>query len=187
MRTTPVRLTPLAPEAWDEDQKAILRPMAAGEGLGRGVLNVLATMIRHPNLCKRWLVFANHVLFKSSLEARARELLILRIAWRCQSRYEWGQHVSIATQAGLSDRDIERVKDGPDASGWSDRERLLLRATDELHDDSTISEETWAGLAACYREQQMMDLVFTVGQYSMLAMALNSFGVELDAPFENDA
>ena len=148
-------------------------------GDGR-LLNIFATLAHHPKLLKRWLVFGNHVLSKSSLPARERELVILRVGWLCRSGYEWGQHVVIARQSGITDDEIERVSRGPDAEGWSPLERALLRATDELHDDSFITDETWHALSGLCSTEQILDLVFTVGQYHLVSMALNSLGVQLD-------
>jgi len=181
----PPRLAPLAPDAWSDEQRELLGPADAGKGLGRGVINVFATLVRHPKLFKRWSVFANHVMFKSTLVARDREILILRIAWACRSLYEWGQHVSMGRDAGLSAREIEQIKLAPDAGDWSARDRLLLMATDELKSQTCISDDTWAGLSAHYSEEQMLDIIFTVGQYNMLAMALNSLRVPLDEGAED--
>jgi alkylhydroperoxidase family enzyme len=145
---------------------------------GGPILNIFRTLANHPGLAKRWLVFGNHVLAKSTLPARERELLILRIGWRCRSGYEWGQHVVIGKASGLSDEEIARIAQGPDAPGWSAEDRVLLRAVDELHADAFVSDATWAELAKRWSTQQLMDLVFTVGQYNLVSMALNSFGVQ---------
>jgi 4-carboxymuconolactone decarboxylase len=149
------------------------------ERLGDGpVLNIFRTLANHPKLMKRWLVFGNHVLGRSTLPPRERELVILRIGWLCRSAYEWGQHVGIALGSGLSQAEIDRIPSGADAAGWSELERALLRATDELHADAFISNATWAALAAHLDTQQLMDLIFTVGQYNLVSMALNSLGVQ---------
>ena len=116
----------------------------------------------------------------STLVPRERELLILRIGWLCQAEYEWGQHVVFGREAGLTDEEIARIKEGPDADGWDPFDATLLRAADELHADAFISDDTWAALSERYTTQQLMDVVFTVGQYNMVSMALNSFGVQLD-------
>ena len=116
----------------------------------------------------------------STLVPRERELLILRIGWLCQAEYEWGQHVIFGREAGLTDAEIARIKAGPDADGWDPFDATLLRAADELHADAFISNETWAALSERYTTRQLMDVVFTVGQYNMVSMALNSFGVQLD-------
>ncbi len=168
---------PLPVEQWDPDIAAIAgNPDAPGSG----TLNIFATLANHPKLMKRWLVFGNHVMFKNTLEARDRELLILRTGWNCSSPYEWGQHVVIARAAGISDAEIARVAIGPDADGWSARDALLLRAADELHRSSCVSPPTWQSLTTSLSEQQLLDLVFTVGQYHIVAMALNSCRVERD-------
>jgi 4-carboxymuconolactone decarboxylase len=145
---------------------------------GGPVLNIFRTLANHPNLAKRWLVFGNHVLAKSTLPAREREIAILRIGWLCRSGYEWGQHVVIGKASGLTDEEIARIAEGPDAAGWEEVERALLRATDELHADAFVSDATWAELSKTLSTQQLMDFVFTVGQYNLVSMALNSFGVQ---------
>ena len=179
MRLKKPRVEPLPESEWSEEVRAELEPSRAGVGLPKPP-NVLATIARHPKLLKRWNVFGNHILFKSTLSARHREILILRIGWLCQAEYEWGQHVRIGKRAGLTDDEIARIKEGPDAAGWDPFEALLLRATDELHADSFIGDATWNALAARYDTQELMDLVFTVGQYNLVSMALNTLGVQLD-------
>jgi len=166
------RVAPLDDEQIDPETR---------ERLGKGpILNIFRTLANHPGLMKRWLVFGTHVLGKSTLPARERELVILRIGWLCRAGYEWGQHVVMAKAAGLSDEEIARIPNGDGAVGWSAPDRALLRATDELHRDAFISDATWAELARSLDTQQLMDLVFTVGQYNMVSMALNSFGVQAE-------
>lgn len=183
MRLKKPRIEPLTPAEWSEEVRAILAPVRDRDAGGR-VLNVQATLARHPKLLKRWNVFGNHVLFKSTLPARHREILILRIGWLCRSGYEWGQHVTIGRRAGLTDPDFERLRQGPDAPGWDPFEAALVRAADELHRGAFVSDATWAALARRYDPKQLMDVVFTVGQYNLVAMALNSFGVQLDPGVE---
>lgn len=176
MTARKLRVPPLEESEWTDEIREMLP-----DRLGRGrVLNIFTTLARHPKLLKRWLVFGNHVLAKSTLSPRARELLILRTGFRCKSEYEWGQHAIIARHAGISDDEIRRVTQGPDAPGWDPIDALLLRAADELHDDYAMSDTTWAALAAVYDVKQMMDVVFTVGQYTLVSMALNSLGIERD-------
>jgi 4-carboxymuconolactone decarboxylase len=142
-------------------------------------LNIFRVLMNHPQLARRWTVFAGHVLHKQTLPPRERELLILRIGWLNQAEYEWAQHVEIAKRTGISTEEIEQVKRGP-ASGWSVFEGALLQAVDDLYENSVVSDQTWATLAANLSVQQMMDLVFTIGQYNLVSWALNSFGVPLD-------
>jgi 4-carboxymuconolactone decarboxylase len=108
------------------------------------------------------------------------ELVILRTSWDCNADYDWAHHVPAAQRAGLSDEEILRISKGPSAAGWSRSDALLLQATDELHRDQRITEATWSALAEHYNEQQLMDLVFVVGQYTMVSMFLNSAQVQLE-------
>ena len=124
--------------------------------------------------------FNGHLLFTSSLSARQRELLILRVAALRDAAYEWEQHVALAEEAGIDGDEIARIADGPDASGWSTEDAAMLRAVDQLIGDAMIDDATWAELSQTMDEHQLMDLVFTVGVYELLAMAFRSFGVQLD-------
>jgi len=168
-----------------KDALAALRPPVARhpfprrEGRPKG-LNVLGTLARHPTLTRAYHTFNGHVLFASTLSPRDRELLVLRVAAIRQSDYEWHQHVVQAGDAGLEPDEIARVAEGPDAPEWSPRDRALLRSVDELIADAKVSDSTWVQLTAEFDEQQLMDLVFTVGAYETLAMALRTFGVVLD-------
>ena len=176
MRLDKPRIPALEAEQWDDDAKDLMKPFA---GRGR-VLNIFKTLANHPDLARRWMVFANHILGKSKLAIRERELIILRIGYLCQAGYEWGQHVLIARDAGMTDEEIRTARTGPQTPGLSDLDRLLLTATDELHADAHVSDATWQGLSQHLNTQQLMDMVFTVGQYNLVSMALNSFGVQAD-------
>lgn len=176
-RPTRPRIEPVKKENWSPEQQELLVPL---ERTGR-LYNVFTTMANHPELANDWMTFATYILRDNSLPPRDRELLILRIGWLCQAEYEWAQHVVIGKRAGLADDDVRRIADGADAAGLTEHDRLLIRAADELHGDACLSDSTWAGLVKTYNTKQMMDLVFTVGQYNLVSMALNSFGVQLDA------
>ena len=176
MRLTQPRIPPLTEAEMDNEGREFVHQASRG----RPSLNIYATLAAHPKLLKRWGVFGTHVLYKNTIPERERELLILRTGWRCQSEYEWGQHVVIGRAAGLTDQEIERVKEGPEAVGWSPDDAALLRAADELHDDSFITDATWESLAAKWNRQQLIDVIFTVGQYHTVSMALNTLGVQLD-------
>lgn len=177
MRLTIPRVKPLQDDELNEEQRDIMKPLTRN---GR-VFNIFRSMIHHPVLFKNWLTFANYVLSKrSSISARDREIAILRIGWLCKAEYEWAQHVIIGKAAGITDEEIDRIAAGPDASGWDAFDAAIVRATDELHKDKIVSDATWKTLSGRYNEQQCMDLVFAVGQYNLVSMALNTFGVQLD-------
>jgi 4-carboxymuconolactone decarboxylase len=168
------RIPPLRDEEADEQTSALLEEVRLPNA---EAVNIFATLVRHPGLYRRWMPFAGKLL-AGKLPARDRELLILRSAWRCTSSYEWGQHVRLAKQAGISAGEIDQVAAGPDAPGWEPFDRALLTAVDELHDDACLTDATWTTLAARYDERQMIELPMLIGQYHMLAFALNSLGVQ---------
>jgi len=179
-RLTEPRIPPLATSEWSGDVQEMMSTLKRD---GQ-VFNIFRTLARHPALLRRWLVFGNHVLGKSTLPARERELAILRTGWLCRAEYEWGHHVAIGKQAGLSAEEIKRVTLGAGAQGWQPWEAAVLRAADELLTDSFISDATWKALAQRYNEQQLIDLIFAVGQYKLVCMALNSLGVQLEEGYE---
>lgn len=177
------RIAPLPPDERDERVQELL----AGVGLGRPngePLNIFTTLARHPRLFKRWMQFGGTLLMGGELPARDRELLILRTGWRTKSEYEWGQHVIIGKASGLTDEEIVRVTEGPDADGWSTFDATLLRAADELHDEACISDATWAALSERYDEHQLIEVPMLVGQYHLVGFTLNSLGVERDPGVE---
>jgi len=145
------------------------------------ILNHDSTMAKNRDLYIRLVTLKTHIMVLSSLPERDREILILRIAWLCYSKYEWDQHALQAKAGGLLSYDeISRIMEGPDTEGWEPFDVTLLRAVDELYTDAFLTEEIWNVLSERYNTHQLMDLVFTVGFYNMYAMALNSFGVQLD-------
>lgn len=170
------RIPPLTDDQLEGPALELMQPMLDS---GRP-WNIFRTLAHHPDLARRWMVFANHVLFKSSLEPRHREIAILRIGWLCQSEYEFSQHRVIGIEAGMTRDEVELVKAGADAEGWSELDRLVIVATDELFEDKIISDTTWAALGDHLSDEQRMDLVFAVGQYTLVSMALRTFGVPLD-------
>ncbi len=182
MRLSTPRVTPLDRQDWTSETAEVMKRFER-PGAGK-IANIFRTLAHYPALLRRWTVFGNHILYKSSLPAREREVVILRIGWLCRAEYEWAQHVVIGKREGLTDDDIERIALGPRAEGLAAFDEALLQAADELHRDSIISDETWSTLAERYSTEQLLDLVFTVGQYTLVSMALNTLGVQLDDGLE---
>jgi 4-carboxymuconolactone decarboxylase len=180
MKPEQPRINPIPDSEWDGETRELLENLKRD---GR-VYNIFATLAHHPQLLRRWLVFAGHILNKSTLPARDREIAILRMGWLCRAEYEWGHHVAIGKQVGLTDEDISRVAEGPEAVGLDPFEATLLHAVDELHHNTFISDETWNALNSRYNTQQALDLIFTAGQYTLVSMVLNSVGVQLEEGFE---
>jgi alkylhydroperoxidase family enzyme len=119
--------------------------------------------------------------FASTLSARDRELATIRTAWLRRAEYEWAQHVRMARRIGLPEEEIDAIMVGPDSAVWGPRDAALLRAVDEIVADRYVSDETWKQLSEHLDRKQLMDLVFTVGCYDLLAMAFQNFGLELDS------
>jgi alkylhydroperoxidase family enzyme len=154
---------------------------AIGRATGGRPPNVFTTLARHRRLFRAWLRFAGRLMPRGTLPRIDTELLILRVAHNCGCDYEWGHHVRLGMAAGLSDADIERVREGPEAEGLSARHATLLRAADELHAERTIGDATWAALQAELDEKRLIELCLLVGHYEMLAMTLNALRVQPDA------
>jgi 4-carboxymuconolactone decarboxylase len=173
-----VRVPPLPEDQWDDAVDHALSGLLPAERRNpEAAGNLLATLVRHPKLTRAFLRFNNHLLFSSTLPARLRELAVLRVAHLHGSEYEWRHHVRMGREAGLTDDVIDGIQRG-EAS--EELDQAILRAVDELQDKSVISDATWATLSERLDERQRMDLVFTIGCYGALAMAINTFGVEPD-------
>lgn len=176
MKLKEPRIAPLAEMDWPDELRELFESMRErGE-----LLNIFTTLARHPKLFHRWMTFGGQLLFKSTLPEREREMVILRVSWLTRGEYEWAQHVRIAKEAGLTDAEIERVKLGGAAEGWSIFDGVLLRSVDELHRDYFVREGTWQVLARRYDYIQLIELLFIVGHYTLLAMVLNTLGVQLE-------
>ncbi|KKC02105.1 carboxymuconolactone decarboxylase family protein [Mycobacterium nebraskense] len=167
-----MRLPPLPADQWDEVTQKALSAMRDAD-----TNNALSTLAHHPALAKAFLRFNVHLLTSSTLPARIRELAILRVAHRRDCAYEWTHHVSMAKAQGITDDQIAAVRRGEAADTF---DQTVITAVDELDDKSQLSDETWAALGERLNDQQRMDFVFTVGCYALLAMAFNTFGVQLE-------
>ncbi len=185
------RAAPLIPSQWGDAERDAMSAMPSARDFvlsnwqkdPRGV-HGLGVMLRHPAATKAFLAFNNHVATTSALSRRVRELLILRVSWLRASEYEFLQHVVLGKRVGLTDDDIERVQQGPEAPGWDAADADLLRAADELLADARIGDVTWARLSAQLTEEQCIDIIYTVGCYDVAAMMFKTLGAQLEAGVE---
>jgi alkylhydroperoxidase family enzyme len=178
-------LRPLPVGEWDADAVETLR-----QAFPAGVIdqmrvsgqapNVLATMLHHPGLPGPFTIFGNVLLRKPTIGHRNRELMLLRVAWRTGAVYEWVHHVLLASQYDITKDDISALVDGTTSKTWTARERDLVVATDELLDSYRISDETWRRLAQHFTEEQLVEIPFVVGTYTCLAMAFNSWNLQIE-------
>ena len=183
MRLSKPRIEPVDLGRLDADQRAALEPFLASDGgkVGGGkILNIFRTLAHAPKALTAFLGWGNYILSKrNALSPRDRELVILRTGYNCRSGYEWTQHKRIGLDCGLSEDEIARIKAGPGAASWSDLDRAMLRATDELTSNHFVTDTSWAALAPL-GDKGRMDLVMTVGQYTQVSMILNSFGIQVE-------
>jgi 4-carboxymuconolactone decarboxylase len=163
------------PDELRDDVAALLPAIARP---GREPARTMAVLARQPDLLAPFLGWAAALALRGALPHRDHELLALRAAWNCRSAFEWGEHVEYARAAGLEEQEIAAISQPIDVHAWSARDRALLRAADELHRSSHISDETWTVLIEVYEMAALVELPFVVGQYTMLSMVANATGIE---------
>ncbi|MDX3130082.1 carboxymuconolactone decarboxylase family protein [Streptomyces europaeiscabiei] len=170
------RVRPVDEADLQEKTLASLAPYRDQDGR---IYTIWATLAHHEDALRRFIVFGNHVLGKNTLPLPSRELMILRIAARARAAYEWDQHVRIARRAGLSDDTILAAVNG-DWDGLAELDRVLLTATDSLLDHQGVDDELWARLTAHLSTEQVIDVLYTVGQYLTIATVINTLGVQVE-------
>lgn len=148
--------------------------------VGNPVPNILGVIGNHPALLQGMYPMLA-ALGEGKLPLRDSELVVLRVGYLLRSHYEWAHHAAIGAQAGLTEEEIARVPAGPDAPGWSAHDAALLRAVEELRGpDARVSDPTWQQLSSAYDHHQLLELLVTVGSYTMLAYVINSCDVTVE-------
>ncbi|MFT3967947.1 MAG: carboxymuconolactone decarboxylase family protein [Sphingobium sp.] len=175
----PQRIAPLAEEAFSPEARALVTDIRATLGAETtSIPEVFGVMLHHPRLFKCQMD-AGIVFFQGEIPPRERELAVLRVAWWCKAPYEWGEHVDISKRHGVTAEEVERVTHGSAAPGWSDHDRAILRAVEELLGDQMISDATWAILARTWTEAQLVEFPPLVGAYFATALQQNALRVRL--------
>lgn len=185
MSTSEPRIPPVTRSEWTDEMRDLFTvmdgPEAWEKGPSRDIMYVLA---RHPVLSQLFMQFGRRVLMESSLPDRERELVTLGVAWITRSDYEWLSHVAYGLHVGLTEADIEAAKQGAESPHWSGRDRDLLRATVQLCKNYHVDDELWASLSKEFDPRQMMELVYTIGNYMLFSAVLNSFRIPPEAGME---
>ena len=176
----PPRVRPLPADEWtDLTRKALASLVLPERANPEGAGNVLSTLVRHLDLTEAYLPFNAYLLRKSTLSSRIREVALLRTVLRGKCDYLWSHHMPIAARAGLTREDINAIRSGHCADPI---DHLVVQAVDDLMANSTINHVTWDELGEVFSVEQRMDLIFTIGGYLLLAMAVNTFGVQDEHP-----
>ena len=166
-------LAPLPVDEWDDAIQHIADRL-------QNPLNIHKLIAHNPALMEAYTPLRYHAVRDSSLTDRQREILILRVAHQIQSEYEWRHHVARGRAAGLADGEIERVKQGAQADGWSIDERYIIACVDQILDKQQLDGDTAAGLIESIGKEGLLDAVFTVAVYIALGSLLNTFDVPID-------
>lgn len=180
----PPRIAPLCETEISEEARAISAQLGRAAGVEGGDRRhappeIVATLLKHPRLYEKDLGLGLELLGRPIIAPRDRELAVLRSAWLLGAPFEWGEHVLIGKRAGLTSAEIERITQGSAASGWSPRDRAVLRAAEELRADAMIGDETWRELAAYLDEAQLIELTCVIGVYTKVAYMQNALRLRL--------
>lgn len=155
---------------------------ASGRVTGTTPPNLFLVLGRHRRLFRGWLRFAGRLMPGGTLPRRDTELVILRVAHLRRCEYELAQHRRLAARAGITEKEIDRVLVGPAAPGWSDRERAILEAVDELHVSGDLDDQTWTAVRAHLDDRTVIELVLLAAHYQMLATAIAALRIPPDRP-----
>jgi 4-carboxymuconolactone decarboxylase len=176
------RILPIPKEEWTDAHREVFafwgEPNSWEEG---SKTYIIMAMANHPELAAVYNSWGKHFLMANTIPVRPMEIVILRVAWKLKSEYEWHNHVGYGVNAGLSLDEIAAIREGPDAPNWNHEDRTILRAIDEQMDIGRITDDCWAELNTFLDKKQIMDLVFTIGHYVMTSWAIASLGVMVEA------
>jgi 4-carboxymuconolactone decarboxylase len=183
MTTVKPRIGNLPRERWTDEAREVFAYWGEPGAWENGSrTNTMMTLANHPKLAMAFNGFGRQVLLDSTLPLRPRELVVLRTSWHLKAEYEWHYHVGYALSAGMTMDEIGAIRDGPHSPVWDgkDEERAVLFAVDELVKDATITDATWETLADSFDDKQLMDLVFTAGNYVLFSWAIAAFRIPLE-------
>jgi alkylhydroperoxidase family enzyme len=149
---------------------------------GQEPLKLFRTVAHNRHILDKLRSTGAYLLNFGTLDPADRELVLQRTCARCGCEYEWGVHAAVfGPQVQLTGQKLTAtVNAAGDDPAWSDHDRLLIALADELHDTGTLTDDTYAALAANYDEAQLVELIALAGQYHVVAYLANALGVELE-------
>jgi 4-carboxymuconolactone decarboxylase len=157
--------------------------LEASRPAGRNAPGTIRALAHRPPLLRTFLAWARVLAREGALTRRDHEILALRVSLSCRSAFEWGEHLEFGRAAGLTDDDVEAIVAGAEHPRWQPHEAALVRAADQLHAGFDIDDDTWRVLTAHYDEGQLVEVVYVVGQYTMLSMVANGLRVRVPESF----
>ena len=176
------RIPPLPHREWTDEELEVITFWEGEAARQNGANSTLTmTLAQHPAMASTFYPFGKQLLLHSTLPARQRELATLRVSWLYGCEYEWGHHLQWARNLGITDAEIEALKQDIEAYAWAELDLAVLRAIDQLRENNVINEVVWNILARHLDHRQLMDLVLTIGHYVMLSWAISSWGTELES------
>lgn len=180
----PARIEPLPRAEWTDEAREIFAYWEGEEARANGSRsNTMMTLAQHPALAMATLDYGKYFMLGSSLSARQIKLIILRVAHRYDSHYQWTHNALGAKQVGVTDAEIEAVKAGPQAAIWSEDDRLLLEAVDAIGSGGRFADALWSRLAARFDRRFIMDVIHATGYFTSIGWGLIAMGVELEPDF----
>jgi 4-carboxymuconolactone decarboxylase len=172
----PARIPPVDPP-YDPDTEQMLRKWMP-PGADVEPLTLFRVLAQHPDLMSRMRPLGAGILGSTTVEPRERELMILRTTALNGAFYEWGVHATaFGPTVGLTQENAEAIAAG-DVGSFSDADRIVLRLADELHENSTVSDELWQRLATSHTLPQLIELITTAGWYRLLSYVINAARLE---------
>ena len=186
MDKAPLRIPPLPREQWTEAAREVFGFFEGETAREQGSRsNSIMVLANHPSLALASLAFGKYLLLESTLSQRQKELVVLRLAWRYQSEYQWVQHVFTGRRIGMVDPEFDALQlDEIPGSAFPPEEHDLLSAIDQLCRSGRIDDPTWAALNASMNRHQLMDFLYAVGFFTMNAWAFGAMGVQVEAEYQ---
>lgn len=172
-RIEPGRLRELGPVNWVAWQ-------VLSRAAGTPDAHLFSTLGRTGGLFRGWLHFSGRLMPGGKLRRYETELVILRVAHLRDCEYETDHHVRLGKRAGVTREILDRLREGPEATGWSGKERALLTAVDQLVRTRDIDEPAWTELATHYDEQRLIEIVLLTNQYEGLASTITTLRIQAD-------
>lgn len=174
----PARMPQVGPESFDAEVQSFFAQWTGGIFKDADKNPVLRTFANHPALANAFSPLNVHLLSANTLPVKLRQIAIMRTAWITKATYMWSSHLNTSVRCGLSPDMYAPIQRGADDPYFTPFESLVVRATDELVVDRELSDASWQGLSAEWDNKQMLDFLFTVGCYAMVAGVMRSTGAE---------